>query len=187
MTLKEDIQLICLIKDCLSESTNHEVNVIRLHKAKQILEEKMKNASKEGKEYLKRQYDIVSKKHDDELNKHYQIKSIHDSIMNKINKEKALEQMRQAQAQETNANSDYDPNNTDHQKIISQYHKVNMEKVRAAKNLKEDEAQDNEEMIKLAKIRIREKIENSKMLQKNSANNLRMSKQKMVNQATISK
>lgn len=218
MSVVQDLEYIEQINLCLSEAVDHEADAYRLSKAKQILEEKMKDASKEGKEYLQRQYDIVSKKHEDAINKYYELKTMHNKIAAKLapeirksveaemnqNAQQALYQMQQQEldnqqmqqvqpvqqpqyveqpqtyeVQPQAQSLEYDENNPDHKKLISSFHKTNMEKVRAAKNLKE-ESQLAVEKAKVLQEVIKQKAANSNSIIKNSEANLRHSKQKMI-------
>lgn len=215
MSIIQDFEYIEQINLCLSENIDHEADAYRLSKAKQILEEKMKDASKEGKEYLQRQYDIVSKKHEDAINKYYELKTMHNKIAAKLapeirksveaemnqNAQQALYQMQQQELDNQQMQSvqqpqyteqpqtyevqpqaqslEYDENNPDHKKLVSSFHKSNMEKVRAAKNLKE-ETQLAIEKAKVLQELIKQKTKNSNSIIKNSEANLRHSKQKMI-------
>ena len=218
MSVVQDLEYIEQINLCLSEAVDHEADAYRLSKAKQILEEKMKDASKEGKEYLQRQYDIVSKKHEDAINKYYELKTMHNKIAAKLapeirksveaeinqNAQQALyqmqqqdldnQQMQQAQqvqqpqyveqpqiyeVQPQSQSLEYDENNPDHKKLVSSFHKTNMEKVRAAKNLKE-ESQLAIEKAKILQQIIKQRTANSNAIIRNSEANLRHSKQKMI-------
>lgn len=227
MSIKQDLEYIECLNYCLCENIDHEADAYRLSKAKQILEEKMKDASKEGKEYLQRQYDIVSKKHEDAINKYYELKTMHNKIAAKLapeirksveaemnqNAQQALYQMQQQELdnqqmqqpqyieqpqayeqqpdqtqnyeQLQNQQLEYDENNPDHKKLISSFHKSNMEKVRAAKNLKED-SQLAIEKAKIIQELVKQKTANSNTIIKNSQTNLRHSKQKMINNANNS-
>lgn len=218
MSVVRDLEYIEQINLCLSEAVDHEADAYRLSKAKQILEEKMKDASKEGKEYLQRQYDIVSKKHEDAINKYYELKIMHNKIAAKLapeirksveaeinqNAQQALYQMQQQEldnqqmqqnqqvqqpqyveqpqiyeVQPQSQSLEYDENNPDHKKLISSFHKTNMEKVRAAKNLKE-ESQLAIEKAKILQQTIKQRAANSNAIIRNSEANLRHSKQKMI-------
>lgn len=218
MSVVRDLEYIEQINLCLSEAVDHEADAYRLSKAKQILEEKMKDASKEGKEYLQRQYDIVSKKHEDAINKYYELKTMHNKIAAKLapeirksveaeinqNAQQALYQMQQQEldnqqmqqnqqvqqpqyveqpqiyeVQPQSQSLEYDENNPDHKKLISSFHKTNMEKVRAAKNLKE-ESQLAIEKAKILQQTIKQRAANSNAIIRNSEANLRHSKQKMI-------
>lgn len=212
MSVVQDLEYIEQINLCLSEAVDHEADAYRLSKAKQILEEKMKDASKEGKEYLQRQYDIVSKKHEDAINKYYELKTMHNKIAAKLapeirksveaemnqNAQQALYQMQQQEldnqqmqqpqyveqpqtyeVQPQTQSLEYDESNPDHKKLISSFHKINMEKVRSAKNLKE-ESQLAVEKAKVLQELIKQKTANSNSIIKNSEANLRHSKQKMI-------
>lgn len=218
MSVVRDLEYIEQINLCLSEAVDHEADAYRLSKAKQILEEKMKDASKEGKEYLQRQYDIVSKKHEDAINKYYELKTMHNKIAAKLapeirksveaeinqNAQQALYQMQQQEldnqqmqqnqqvqqpqyveqpqiyeVQPQSQSLEYDENNPDHKKLISSFHKTNMEKVRAAKNLKE-ESQLAIEKAKILQQIIKQRAANSNAIIRNSEANLRHSKQKMI-------
>lgn len=218
MSVVRDLEYIEQINLCLSEAVDHEADAYRLSKAKQILEEKMKDASKEGKEYLQRQYDIVSKKHEDAINKYYELKTMHNKIAAKLapeirksveaeinqNAQQALYQMQQQEldnqqmqqnqqvqqpqyveqpqtyeVQPQSQSLEYDENNPDHKKLISSFHKTNMEKVRAAKNLKE-ESQLTIEKAKILQQIIKQRAANSNAIIRNSEANLRHSKQKMI-------
>lgn len=149
----------------------------KLENAKNLIKEKIANASPDAKRYLTTQHNLIELKQKKLANRQ-------NTLLRR--KEAAAKQTVQ-QINQVPQKPAYDENNPEHNEIIKQYHKVKMDKVRSFKNqniVKEDNEVELEK-IKANNIRNTLKIakQNSEIAQKNSAQNNRLSKQKMVSNA----
>lgn len=159
---------------------NHTENVKKMENAKNILKEKMKYATPQGKEYLQRQHDLVDKQHSnaiqneqaDKMNRRALIKQIHNEAVNNMIKD---EQARK---------SKYDENNKEHKAIIQQYHNQKMEKARAAKNLNKSNIKNANNTIN-QNVKIN-RIQNQPVNQSAKSSNVSKFKEEVISELNIS-
>lgn len=212
--LEEDLFLFDVM-DSLSENMHdlgHRLD--RIEKGIAILHERMNKAPKESKGFIKKQKEVLEKKHKELSRHHHIVRSAQLEAITKSVGDRLLAQQANQQNDTNNTNQDFDPENPEHQNIIKGYHKHKMEQVRNAKNrLKfdpenpehqelirqyhsqkmqyvrsakgknisiEENTIENKEKLTLLKAFLKQKNVNSEIAQKNAANNLRLSKQKMV-------
>lgn len=216
--IQEDLFLFDVM-DGLTEnmhSLGHRLD--RIEKGIAILHDRLNKAPKESKKFIKKQKEVLERRHKEMSQNHHIVRSAQMEALTKAVGDKLLAQQAATQQQAAQQAQDdtydpnnekhaklikqynhskmenarkaknklkYDPENPEHQEIIKQYHAQKMHYVRSAKNnkdvaIEENTNQDNKEKITLLKAFLRQKETNSEIAQKNAANNLRLSKQKMV-------
>lgn len=147
----------------------------KLENAKNLIKEKIAKASPDAKRYLTTQHDLIELKQKKLANRQ-------NNLLRR--KEAAAKQTAQQLNQQTQQKAVYDENNPEHNEIIKQYHKVKMDKVRSFKNQNAVKESDEVELEKVKANNIKNALriakQNSEIAQKNSSQNNRLSKQKMV-------
>lgn len=172
----------------------------KIKKAKQILSEKIERTPKESSEYLKKQLELLNSR-ENKLTKHNEnLKSEHikNFLYNNLIGDKS--------------DTEYDPENENHQKLIKSYHKKNMENVRnhktdsILKSIFDDDDNDDSEgvsemvqspqsrQIELDKIKARLMLATNKDDEKEKNNifkvamqNLRLQKERSKENAELNK
>lgn len=216
--IQEDLFLFEIMEGLTENMHSLGHRLDRIEKGIAILHDRLNKAPKESKKFIKKQKEVLEKRHKEMSQNHHivrsaQMEALTKAVGDKLLAQQAASQQQQAAQQAQDDTYDpnnekhanlikqynhskmeharkaknklkYDPENPEHQEIIKQYHAQKMHYVRSAKNkdivIEESTNQDTKEKMTLLKAFLKQKETNSEIAQKNAANNLRLSKQKMV-------